>query len=1352
MKKTLIAAGVLAISAILAGGGSGFFKSKSETASRDTPADHKEDPSPTAFQSHSPKSDLSTGSSPNSATPTHANQLGAAQIAERLSPAFDKPVSIEHGGALRELTLAKDELYVRNADGIGRVVSIPPAASASEMLTTIDKVQKETGAAPELILYPPAVPRNDSTRRIVTRDILIEADSRSSADTLASASGLSFKSAPVYAKGKYIYEAPSSPEALAFYVETAGSESPYVTPLLASKVAKMTMPNDPFVQKQWHLKFQNQMGAVAGTDMNVESVWKYPSITKFSSSNAIGYIRGNGVAIGIVDDGLEWSHPDLLPNVLKELQKDWNGKDLDPQPYYSNDNHGTSVAGVAAARGNNKIGVCGVAPEANLVGMRLIGGPQTDADIAEAMTWYPSQIPIKSNSWGYGPYTLFAEGTLTQAALEYAANYGRDGKGTILTFAAGNYDTYEDRLDYKGINNSMYAIAVGAVDSSAHKSYYSNVGPGLAISAPSDGGTLGIMTTDRKGWYGYNSNPTFSNKSEFRGNGDVTQTFGGTSSATPAVSGAIALLLQRNPNLGWRDVKEILMRTAVKIDAADTGWITANRTDHVTDNATVAFHFNDKYGAGLIDVAAAVALSGNWTNLKPQKFQTVTTNSTTPIGSGATVTRTFSVNDTNLRTEHVTLQLTVTDIPKGNLTITLKSPANTTSTFCVPHSDTDNKFDNWKFMTVRNWAESSNGTWTLSITNNGTSTGNLTNAELVVYGTEPGLDETNPAPVVTLQASATSVFVGSTINLTATTIDKKADGSVGSVSNLEAFVDGVPLASSNSGAWTIRALKSGNYNFTVTATDSDVMPATSTSKAIVIQVLEAPIAAWDFDTTLKSPIPLAAAIQSVRRYQANFGSGNLTFDGSFDGDVTNSNKWEYDQGQIFNATGTTENSVGEMLGDNLANQSLLLRGGKNTGAESKTLVLEFNMAEQENLIVSYAADWNSGGFTTHAWDYSSNGTLWIPLQTVTPSIGTSTITLNQTAVLKNSTQAYLRLRVSGATLASGYNLIDNLILSATPITPPSGNQTFTVISKSGAFHVSNPQTSDSAAQTESTPAPDHQPEAIVPDSKLANSDLEWFAPEEKIQTMLVHAEVVNGAEFLNAPRSVLSAARNNTVLGLAEALPQSTHYALDITSPEPQVGALLLRLYDAKNRRVLVMLESLNFQSGSTLGSPTSPIRYHVAYEEVEQRISLSQGWNKFTTNLEPIPSGLDCALDTYGASEGDRLVSPTAEAVYRDGAWQPTDFALQPGTAYSLLRQEIGSAEVILTGKTITNSPPTPVPSPTPTPDPAPKSPPLASASNPSSPASVSPQASPMSATPIQKNLSAKKSSKKSKKSKKSK
>lgn len=780
------------------------------------------------------------------------------------------------------------------------------------------------------------------------------------------------------------------------------------------------------------------MGAVAGTDMNVESVWKYPSTTKFSSSNATGYIRGNGVTIGIVDDGLEWSHPDLLPNVLKSLQKDWNGKDLDPKPYYGDD-HGTSVAGVAAARGNNKIGVCGVAPEANLVGMRLISGPQTDADIAEAMTWYPSQIPIKSNSWGYGPYTLIAEDTLTQAALEYAANYGRDGKGTVLTFAAGNYDTDEDRLDYKGINNSMYVIAVGAVDSSGHKSYYSNVGPGLAISAPSNGGTLGIMTTDRKGWYGYNANPTISDESEFRGNGDVTQTFGGTSSATPAVSGAIALMLQRNPDLGWRDVQEILMRTAVKVDAADAGWITANRTDHVTGNATVALHFNDKYGAGLIDVAAAVALSGNWTNLKPQKSQTVTTNSTTSIGSGATVNRTFTVNGTNLRTEHVTLQLTVTDIPKGNLTITLKSPGNTTSTFCLPHSDTINKFDNWKFMTVRNWAESSNGTWTLSITNNGTSTGNLTNAELVVYGTPT----TNSATTtVTLAASTTLAPLSTNITLNATAFAMAANGSAtGNITGVQFFQtfngtttligNGTLTGNGTNPAaynllWNTANLTAGNYSITANATSSGNV--TGTSNAVTVKLDASLVAGWDFQTLTsnKSSVPLTTALMSARTYNANFGNGNgtLLLNGS-----NGSSQWNYSAGEIFADAGTTVNAAAGFSTTTTNPAALLLRGGKNLSANGKSLIFRFASTANKTYTISYATGSDSTGFGTHTWAWSNNATTWSANTTISVNSTFSTKTFSTSNATTTGT-LYLRLTPSGATKANGTNSIDNIQIQA----------------------------------------------------------------------------------------------------------------------------------------------------------------------------------------------------------------------------------------------------------------------------------------------------------------------------------
>ena len=1222
-----------------------------------------------------------------------------------LEAVLNQPVSIKHGGALRELALAKDELYVRNADGKGRVVSIPSAGSASELLGQIEKLQKETGSAPELILYPPGAPRNDSSRRIVTRDILIEADSRSAADSLASASGLSFKSAPAFANGRYIYEAPSSPEALAFFAKAADTASPYVTPLLASKVAKMTMPNDPLVQKQWHLKFQNQLGAVSGTDVNVESIWKYPSTTKFNSSNATsGYIRGNGVAIGIVDDGMEWSHPDLLPNVLRSLQKDWNGKDFDPKPYFYEDNHGTACAGVAAARGNNRIGVSGVAPEANLVGMRLIAGPQTDADIAEAMTWYPDTIHIKSNSWGYGPDTLFAEGPLTEAALEYAAKYGRAGKGSVLVFAAGNYDLDGDRLDYKGINNSIYGIAVGAIDSLGKKAYYSNIGAGLLICAPSNGdNTLGIMTTDNKGPAGYNYGVhntlfTWPLVDDFKGSGDVTQTFGGTSSATPAVSGLIALMLQRNPNLGWRDVQEILIRSAVRIDASDSDWITANRTDHVTGNATVPFKFNHKYGAGLVDAAAAVSLSGNWTNLGPQNSFSTSNNTIQALGANATANRTFTVNGTITRAEHVTLQLTVTDIPKGNLTITLTSPGNTTSTFCKPHSDTLNKFENWKFMTVRSWAENPNGNWTLTVTNNGTTTGNITNAQLVVYGTAPnGTD----LPTAMATGSVTKVFAGANITLSATTSNLTANGTVGSVTfsaslNGNSTLLGNGTLSSNSTipvykyTWNTANYSTGNYLVTANATSGS--GASVVTAPIAIKVDPAPIAAWDFDTETISQVPLATAVSSIRKYAANFGSGNLIFNGQFT-DGNTSNRWDASQGEIYSGFGTDENTAGAMVADSLSNTALTLRAGKNSGAQGKSLVFEFSMAGQENLNVSYAADASTNGFTTHTWSYSSNGTVWTDLETITPGAGFSTWTLNQTTVLNNSTTAYLRLKVSGSSAVSGQNLIDNIILSATPISGAGGG------GGGGGGAGGVPANAKTAAPTDvpassQIVAPSAGGQAVQTTSYSPPDLLDW-TPQVAVpilpHQMLVHAEVVDGARFVNSLGSVLSATKDGQIWALADPTPQSTRYELLILASEPDPALLRLKIYDSERKGILVLEEKVPFAPDATIGSSATPKRYQVAYQETEQVVQISPGWNTFTTAVDPDPVTLEGALIDYDATEGDRLVGASAEASVVQGKWNPPGLELKPQATYTLLRQAPNASQIVLKGKALPQETPKP-------------------------------------------------------------
>ena len=1270
-----------------------------------------------------------------------APEKGAPQVGHgseevsRLIPLLSAPITMSHGGAKQIFELATDELYLRLPNGSQSVVSIPKVSTPEDFAVAIEKARVEHGVEPELVLYIAGAPRNEFSRRIVTRDVVISADSRAEADALAREGGLVFQKKLDFAPDTFVYKASTSLQGLSFQIDSEAINLVGISTQLAKQAATMSMPNDPYIQLQWHLKNTGQKmrlsgggnyTAFQGIDINAESVWNYPSTKPFaftSTNNAGSYIRGNGIVIGIVDDSLQWKHPDLADNVIRELQWDWNQSDNDPSPYYYSDAHGTACAGVAAARGNNRLGVSGVAPEASLVGMRLISGPSTDLDEAEAMVWKSDEIDIKSNSWGYpsvseyGYYSLYKNGDLSNAAIKHAITHGRNGKGTIFTFAAGNSYEYFDflnlvnvpsgaRVEFSDYQGSMYIITVGAIDSSGKKSYYSQIGSAVLVSAPSNG-EIGIMTVDRTGNYGYNDVVSGSGGSDIRGSGDYSKTFGGTSSACPTVSGVIALMLQKNPDLGWRDVQEILIRSSKKIDHlpddASTGWISANRTDHVTGNATVPFHFNDKYGAGLVDAAAAVALSGNWTNLNSQKSQTVTTNNTTSIAANSTVTRSFTINGTDLRVEHVTLQLSIDNIKKGNLTITLTSPGNTTSTFCLPHGDSSNEFTDWKFMTVRNWAEMSNGVWTLTITNNGTAAGSLTDAELIVYGTELGA-ATNPAPVVTVEASRTNVFVGSIFTINATAIDKNADATPGTVETLEAFVDGATMGVSENGTWTIQANEAGNYTFTVNAIDSQ--SATSTSKAITIQVQETPIAAWDFDTTSQSPIPLATAVQSVRKYATNFGSGNMTFNGSFDGNLTNSNKWEYAQGQIFTADGTAVNAVADMQ-SGTSNKALLLRGGKNIGAEGKSIVFEFSMAGKESLSFSYAAGEMDGGFTTHTWSCSSNGLVWVGNQTLTATAGYSTLTVNltadQTAVLNNSPTAYLRLQVGGATAASGQNFIDNIFFSASPITAPDVSDPFTVISKTAAK-----ATLSSAPSKPNAPTRPRDSQAATNQTAI-EQNLDWVAPEGGAYSMFVYAEVVEGAEFLSAPGSLLSASHGNDVLGLAESLPQTTRYDMAVSSSEAGLAPLRLRLYDGKRRIVLAMDEKLEFESGTIIGSPARPVRYRVAYEEIEQRISLKQGWNSFMTAVYPEPSELSSILSDYDAAEGDRVLGPHSDAVYRNGAWMPADFVLGAGTHYSLWRQRTGNSEIMLLGKALKenlphmpNEPYLSTPSPTPLESPA--------------------------------------------------
>jgi Ca2+-binding RTX toxin-like protein len=478
-------------------------------------------------------------------------------------------------------------------------------------------------------------------------------------------------------------------------------------PLTSVQQSTRAVPNDTLYANQWHLNNTGQTGGMIGADANVESVWDT--------------FRGAGVVIGIVDDGLQYTHPDLAANYDATLSFDFNFNDGDPLPDPAFDFHGTSVAGVAAGIGFNGLGISGAAPEATLAGLRLIAGPASDLLEATALTHEMQQIDIYNNSWGPADSGILAgPGPLTLQALQDAATTGRGGLGVIHLWAGGNGgDTTNDNVNYDGYANSRYTIAVGAINDSGVRSIYSDPGASLVVTAYSSdfrAGTPGITTTDLVGASGYDST-------------DYTNTFGGTSSATPLVAGVVALMLQANPALSYRDVTHVLANSARMTDPGNPDW-TVNGAGH---------DINHNYGFGAVDAAAAVALAQTWTNVGSEVATSAASGNvslTIPDGSLTGVSSTISIND-DIRAEYVEVRFNATHTFRGDLEVILTSPDGTQSVLAQTRpNDPFPDYNDWTFTSARHWDELAQGDWTLAVRNPVSGdVGSFDDWTLNVYGT-----------------------------------------------------------------------------------------------------------------------------------------------------------------------------------------------------------------------------------------------------------------------------------------------------------------------------------------------------------------------------------------------------------------------------------------------------------------------------------------------------------------------------------------------------------------------------------------------------------------------------------------
>jgi len=338
--------------------------------------------------------------------------------------------------------------------------------------------------------------------------------------------------------------------------------------------------NDPYWEQLWHLENTGQFsGALPGIDVHAVPAWDFH--------------RGAGVVVAVLDSGVDLAHPDLdLVPGIDILDDD---EDASPEEGEEGNPHGTAVAGLIAAIGNNEQGVAGVAWEAQILPVRLIGGPTTAADHWDSFVIPTDRgVAVLNNSWGFAsadpdePCGPGPGGALITDPVEYARIEGRGGLGATVVFSMGNGSCeYREQpiLELPGV------IAVGAVSDRGSKWNYSNVGSDLDIVAPSGSAYAGgekLRSTDLLGERGMGP---------LSGDHDYTDAMAGTSGSAPLVSGVVALMYGANPRLTEAQVREVLCLTADRIQLADaaydeTGW-------------------SDRYGCGNVDAAAAVAAVHN---------------------------------------------------------------------------------------------------------------------------------------------------------------------------------------------------------------------------------------------------------------------------------------------------------------------------------------------------------------------------------------------------------------------------------------------------------------------------------------------------------------------------------------------------------------------------------------------------------------------------------------------------------------------------------------------------------------------------------------------------------------------
>uniref|UniRef100_A0A6Q2XNU5 P/Homo B domain-containing protein n=1 Tax=Esox lucius TaxID=8010 RepID=A0A6Q2XNU5_ESOLU len=472
--------------------------------------------------------------------------------------------------------------------------------------------------------------------------------------------------------------------------------------------------NDPKWSNMWYIHCTDKNNRCR-SEMNILAAWQR------------GY-TGKNVVVTILDDGIERNHPDLAQNYDQLASYDVNGNDHDPTPRYdsSNENkHGTRCAGEVAAVANNSHCIVGIAYNARIGGIRMLDGDVTDVVEAKSLGIRPDYIDIYSASWGPDDdgKTVDGPGPLAKQAFEMGIKKGRKGLGSIFVWASGNGGRQGDHCSCDGYTNSIYTISISSTTENGNKPWYLEVCSSTLATTYSSGEFYDrkIVTTDLRQ--------------------RCTDGHTGTSVSAPMVAGVIALALEANPLIGWRDVQHLLVKTSRPVHLKANDWKT-NAAGHRVSHL---------YGFGLVDADGMVVEAKKWRNVPAQHTcSRMSERRTRYIRPDQTLNSTISSTGCAERTdqhvgylEHVVVRVLIAHPRRGDLEVNLISPSGTRSQLLAKRllDNSNEGFRNWEFMSVHCWGEKAVGQWTLELIDSPSSLrnpevlGKLKEWTLVLYGT-----------------------------------------------------------------------------------------------------------------------------------------------------------------------------------------------------------------------------------------------------------------------------------------------------------------------------------------------------------------------------------------------------------------------------------------------------------------------------------------------------------------------------------------------------------------------------------------------------------------------------------------